>query len=126
MDGHHHLHLCTNMIADKIFPRTSKVRRNFSFGPGEKNFFNRFYRQVLDLFLSRKYTTTDYFFALPYIIKQNMFERIAEMSNTKTVEIMTHPVNEDEFAFLMSDRFLETLGKLRDGTYADLGKRNST
>lgn len=121
IDGHHHLHLCTNMIVGKVFPRRCKIRRNFTFiVPKERTFFNLFYRQILDLFLCRGHITTDYLFGLPYIIKPNMLERIAEISKTKTIEIMTHPIYEEDFSFLMSNRFSETLGKLRIGTYVDL------
>src|SRR5258708_26641691 len=34
IDGHHHKHLCTNMLVGKVIPAGEKVRRNFTFWPG--------------------------------------------------------------------------------------------
>ncbi len=62
VDGHHHAHLCTNMLFDKIIPPKEKVRRSFSFKSGEKSIFNRAYRRVVDSMLARSYKSTDFFF----------------------------------------------------------------
>src|SRR3972149_10130111 len=40
IDGHQHMHLCANMVLDRIIPDGTGVRRNFSFMPGEKSFVN--------------------------------------------------------------------------------------
>ncbi len=44
IDGHHHMHLCANMLLSNLIPAGMKIRRNFSFWPGEKSRFNRAYR----------------------------------------------------------------------------------
>lgn len=62
VDGHHHTHLCTNILLDKIIPPKEKVRRSFSFKPGDKNIFNRAYRRAVDSVLVRNYKSTDFFF----------------------------------------------------------------
>src|SRR4030081_2118775 len=36
IDGHHHMHLCANLVFSAIIPAGTKVRRNFCFWPGEK------------------------------------------------------------------------------------------
>jgi len=41
IDGHQHKHLCANMLVDGIISPGRKVRRNFSFWPGEKSRFTR-------------------------------------------------------------------------------------
>ena len=48
IDGHQHMHLCANMVIANHLPARFKVRRSFSFRPGEKNWLNRAYRSWLD------------------------------------------------------------------------------
>ncbi|HSS97246.1 MAG TPA: ChbG/HpnK family deacetylase, partial [Terriglobales bacterium] len=48
VDGHHHMHLCANVLFSRLIPDGIRVRRNFSFWPGEKSWLNRFYRQAID------------------------------------------------------------------------------
>jgi len=118
IDGHHHLHLCANMLMDNIIPKHEKVRRNFSFWPGEKNFLNRTYRYLIDIWLAKRYILTDYFLDLSQCLKTQNLARVAELSRTATVELMTHPANSYEYAYLMSDNHIGILHKLGKGTYA--------
>jgi len=37
IDGHHHMHLCANLLLSKLIPAGMKIRSNFSFWPGEKS-----------------------------------------------------------------------------------------
>lgn len=118
IDGHHHKHLCTNMLLDGIIPAYEKVRRNFSFWPGEKGLMNRTYRRLVDLWLGRRYRLTDFFFALSQCLQADRLMHVAELSRMATVELMTHPANENEYACLMSDDYLAVLRKLEMGTYS--------
>lgn len=120
IDGHHHLHLCTNMLLGRIIPRKEKVRRSFSFKPGEKGFLNVLYRRIIDYWLMKRYTVTDYFFALSSCIGAERFMPIAELSKTSVIEIMTHPINRKEFEYLMSDEYIMILDKLEKCTYSCL------
>jgi hypothetical protein len=38
IDGHHHMHLCANLLLSKSIPAGMRLGRNFSFWPGEKGF----------------------------------------------------------------------------------------
>jgi chitin disaccharide deacetylase len=120
IDGHQHRHLCTNMLVHEVIPRGQKVRRNFHFWPGEKGPLNRAYRHLVDRHLKRRYRVTDFFFALSQCSKAERFHRVLELARVASVELMTHPRNRDEFAFLTSDRFSKLLNGLRLGTYASL------
>ncbi len=120
IDGHHHMHLCANILIDRIIPNNEKVRRNFFFWPGEKSFLNRMYRRIVDRWLDSRYFMTDYFFALPQILQTNRLMRVLELSKVTTVELMTHPANAKEYAFLMSDDYLAMLSKIENGTYSIL------
>ncbi|MCK5231874.1 MAG: ChbG/HpnK family deacetylase, partial [Desulfobulbaceae bacterium] len=44
INGHHHMHLCANVLGGNIIPKSTRVRRTFTFDPGEKSFFNLLYR----------------------------------------------------------------------------------
>src|SRR5947209_3898299 len=90
IDGHQHKHLCTNMLVDRIIPALERVRRNFSFWPGEKNLLNRTYRHLIDRSLARRYQLTDFFFSLQQCLQHDRLDRVFELSQTAIVELMTH------------------------------------
>ena len=46
IDGHHHMHLCANLLLSNLIPAGIRIRRNFSFWPGEKSSLNRAYRAL--------------------------------------------------------------------------------
>src|SRR5437868_3216445 len=55
IDGHHHMHLCANLILSNTIPAGAKLRRNFSFWPGEKSLLTRAYRGLVDRWLARRH-----------------------------------------------------------------------
>jgi predicted glycoside hydrolase/deacetylase ChbG (UPF0249 family) len=120
MDGHQHMHLCSNMLLDGIIPRGQKVRRSFSFWPGEKSSFNRIYRSAVDRMLARRYRTTDYFFSLAQCLQFNRLPRVEEVAKTANVELMAHPEKPEEYQWLMSDDCAAMLRRLRVVSYAAL------
>ena len=105
LDGHHHMHLCANVLFERLLPSGTLVRRNFSFEPGEKSFFNRLYRRFADRLLTRRHRLTDYFFSLPPLEPSARLERIFSLARQFTVEIETHPVRSEEYNFLMGREF---------------------
>jgi predicted glycoside hydrolase/deacetylase ChbG (UPF0249 family) len=119
VDGHHHQHLCANMLLDRVIPTGEKVRGSFYFWPGEKNPVNRAYRRLVNLSLARRYRVPQFFFALSHCLKQDRLNRVAALAETVVVEIMTHPVNANERAYLMGDEFAARLHGIEKGTYAD-------
>jgi predicted glycoside hydrolase/deacetylase ChbG (UPF0249 family) len=120
IDGHHHQHLCSNMLLDRIIADGEKVRRSFHFWPDEKGLPNRVYRRTVDKLLAKRCTVTDYFFALGQCMSAQRRARVVEVARTASVEIMTHPNEAAERAFLLSDDFQSTFGTLEMGTYASL------
>jgi predicted glycoside hydrolase/deacetylase ChbG (UPF0249 family) len=103
LDGHLHMHHCTNMMIDRIIPKGQRVRRNFSFWPGEKGVVNRTYRGLADLWLGRRYKLSDYFFSLESCLKAGTLSRVMELAKTAIVELMTHPVYPLEHGFLTGE-----------------------
>src|SRR5260221_13625106 len=91
VDGHQHRHLCANVLFDSIIPRGQKVRRNFSFWPGEKGLLNRSYRSMVDRWLARKYSLTDFFFSLGQCLLPNRLSRVFELAKAANVAFITLP-----------------------------------
>jgi predicted glycoside hydrolase/deacetylase ChbG (UPF0249 family) len=119
-DGHQHMHLCANALLGGVIPAGSRVRRNFSFWPGEKSSLNRAYRRWVDGRLERRFVVTDYFFALSQHLDGARLERVWELAKTATVELMTHPEKKPEQEFLLSDRCGDRLRDLNIGNFVQL------
>jgi hypothetical protein len=101
LDGHHHMHLCANVLLAGLLPKGTLVRRSFSFQPGEKGFANRLYRRAIDRLLGRRHRVVDHFFALPPLRPGARLERICELARHAVVEVETHPVDPEEYRFLV-------------------------
>ncbi len=118
IDGHHHMHLCGNLLFSNVIPAGMKMRRNFSFWAGEKSWLNRTYRALVDRWLDRRYRLADYFFDLIQCIEGKKLDRVAALAKSSNVELMTHPIVSAEKAFLMSDEFQVILQHFEIGGYA--------
>lgn len=101
IDGHHHMQLCANVVFGKLLPAGTLVRRNFSFAPGEKSCLNLFYRMMLDKRLSRRHKLVDFLFPLEPVEETVRLERIIRLAQEFVVELETHPINPNEYDFLM-------------------------
>jgi len=106
LDGHHHMHLCANVLLTGLLPAGTLVRRNFSFQSKEKIFLNRFYRKVSDGILARRHTLVDFFFSLPPIDPSGRLEQIFSLAKVFTVEVETHPIRLEEYNFLIGETIL--------------------
>jgi len=119
-DGHQHRHLCSNMVLDEVIPRGERVRRNFSFWPGEKGLLNRAYRRLVDKRLARRYRLTDFFFSLSRCLQTKTLERVCHLARASTVELMTHPADSAEYAYLISNEHLLRLSDLPSASFGRL------
>lgn len=120
VDGHHHKHLCMNMLLGNLFEPGAKVRRNFFFWPGEKSPVNRMYRRLSDRLLARRCRVTDYFFALSQCLGPARFTQVMSLARLHTVELMTHPAHPTERQFLLGDRYGDALAAVARGSYVAL------
>ena len=118
LDGHHHMHLCANILLSNVIPAGMKMRRNFSFWPGEKSLLNRTYRALVDRWLARRYRLADSFFDLTQSIREKKMDRVMALAKSSKVEVMTHPMLQFESEYLMSDQFQAMLGRLEVGPHA--------
>ncbi len=103
IDGHHHMHLAANVLAGGLLPSGTVVRRNFSFQSGEKSIVNRMYRKNIDRKLARRHRLVDYLLPLAPLNPRSRLERVLSLARESVVELETHPINRDEYDFLMGD-----------------------
>ena len=115
IDGHHHMHLCANVLLGGLLPRGTVVRRNFSFQPGEKGPLNRAYRRFVDDRLSRRHYLADYFFSLAPLGPPDRLQRIFSLAHHHVIELETHPVNRDEYRFFMDGEIFHRAEGVRIG-----------
>lgn len=125
VDGHHHMHLCANVLFGELIPADTLVRRNFSFAPGEKSWMNRLYRRWIDTRLKRRHRLVDYLFSLAPIEPLERLQQIVSLARHAVVEVETHPVNSSEYRFLTSGEIFQQLSDIRiaRGFAANAGKR---
>lgn len=112
IDGHHHMHLCSNVVLGRLLPAGAIVRRSFSFGPGEKSFVNRWYRRGIDCALERRHRVVDYFFSLAPLEPAARLQKIFDLSRDFSVEVETHPVRPEEFQFLVEGEIFRCAGEV--------------
>lgn len=119
-DGHQHMHLCMNSLLGEIIPVGAKVRRSFSFWPGEKSSVNRAYRHWVDGRLKTRHLVTDYFFSLAQCLQYGRIPRVLELAGDFVVELMTHSERLEEQRFLASDQFQRAIGRVKLGIYPEI------
>ena len=104
IDGHHHMHLCANVLLDQLLPSGTIVRPHFSFEAGEK-FRNRVFRITTAAMLRTRHHSVDFFFSLWPIKPASRLQRIVSLAQHFIVEVETHPVNPGEYLLLTSGEF---------------------
>ncbi len=107
VDGHHHLHLCANVLFGKLLPADTIARRNFTFARSEKSFINRAYRERMDRVLGRQHQLVDFLFNLAPLEPASRLHRIVSLARQHVVELEAHPINPDEFGFLMGGQIFD-------------------
>jgi|CXWL01.1.fsa_nt_gi predicted glycoside hydrolase/deacetylase ChbG (UPF0249 family) len=126
INGHHHRHLCSNVLFGRIIPDGSRVRRSFTFMKGERSFGNRLYRRAVDTVLKRRYITTDMFFAASPAVEPNYLMQKVELAKNHNVELMVHLSSQREVEYLMRQDFIDSIGEVPRGTYRDLPVRTTS
>ena len=111
LDGHHHMHLCANVLMQELLPEGAIVRRNLSFARGEKGFFNRVYRHRQDRRLARRQRLADFFFDLQPMEPRQRLEDIFDLAERFDIEVETHPVRDEEYRFLTEGGLMRCAGE---------------
>ena len=113
LDGHHHMHLCANVIWGGLLPSGTALRRNLSFRPGEKSLWNRVYRHAVDCRLARRHRMTDYFLSLMPLNPLSRLQGVFLLARRHVVELETHPMNAQEYRFLAGGEIFRYTGDLQ-------------
>lgn len=119
-NGHHHMHLCANILLSNMIPKDARVRRTFTFDQGEKNLFRRFYRNILDMFINRMFISTDSFFSILPLQNHERHRNIFDRAVNSNVEIEVHPENNEEIEFLLSDKYQHMISAAYIGCFRNL------
>jgi chitin disaccharide deacetylase len=122
-NGHHHMHLCANVLAGRLIPNGARVRTTFTFDQGERNPFNRLYRRYINGIVSRRYISTDRFYSIVPVRNRERLRMILSNASTADVEVEVHPENAEEIEFLMSDEYGHLMGDTSRGTFQQLQSR---
>lgn len=122
IDGHDHMHLCMNMVVDRVIPRGMRVRRNLTFTRGQRNFVNRLYRRLVDAWMVRRYICSDAFFAIDPVWNLPRQERIVQRAHSCNVELMVHPGLREEYEHLLGPAYEALIQGVPMGTYRMLSK----
>jgi chitin disaccharide deacetylase len=120
INGHHHMHICMNMLIQKIIPQGQKIRRNCSFVGKQKSFLNRLFRMLSNSILSRRYILPDYYFFLSHCIAQGNFQQVVDLARTRNVEVGTHPEVTEEYQWLMDKSCIIAGLSTLKGSYSQL------
>jgi len=112
VDGHHHMHLCANVLLGGLLPGGTVARRNYLFLPGQKSSFNRLYRKMTDRILARRHRLADFFFSLPPLEPAGRVERIFSLAREFVVEVEAHPENITDYRFLAKGEIFAHMGDL--------------
>jgi glycosyltransferase involved in cell wall biosynthesis len=107
------MHLCANIVFQNLLPLGIIVRRNFSLLPGEKSWSNRRYRRWQDKWLARRYRMADFFFDLSPFDLCSRLERIFKLGTHFNVEVEAHPINNDEYRFLIDGELMHCAGGVK-------------
>lgn len=112
LDGHHHMHLCANVLLQRLLPSRVTIRRNFTFQPEEKGVLNRWYRRGVDWSLARHHFLVDFFFQLEPLEPTDRLRKIFSLARQFVVEVETHPAKPDEYCFLTNGEIADLLGNI--------------
>lgn len=124
-NGHKHFHLSLNLIIGKVLPPGSAVRRSFTFYRGEKSRLNRCFRRMIDMWLQKRYVTTDSFFGLSPVEDLPRLSKIIGLAKNTDVELMAHPWRPNESEWLMGKAFLDLIEGACLGNFTTLKMQKS-
>lgn len=121
VDGHHHIHVSANVLSSRAIPSGWKMRRSFTFLPGEKPLPNRLWRKTFNFLMARRFPGTDYFFDVNSVDfnrrGDTALPRKLALFEAATVEVMCHPALADDFALLMSSSWSGVIDRLPTRSY---------
>lgn len=115
-NGHHHMHLCANVLIGQLLPSDTPVRGAFSFDGTVRNPFKLLCRRIIGRWITKRFMSTDGFFSIAPVHDQKRLRSIIVRAAEETIEIEVHPENLNEMNFLLSEQFQNMVDSIdRDG-----------
>lgn len=119
-NGHHHMHLCANMLVGKVLQKGARVRRTFTFNQGDKNILNLLYRRRLDIIVARRFISTESLFSILPLQNYERLKNIFKRADNSNIEIEVHPENTDEINYLLSDPYMSLMESAHVGNFSKI------
>jgi len=118
IDGHHHIHLATNILFGSVLPPGIKIRKNRD--PDQHpNPVGSFLRNRVTQYIKRKFVTTDLFYPIFPLSDARVAQKILK-ARFMNVELMVHPGEEYEFSYMNTDHYVRLVNIVSTGSYYDL------
>ena len=92
VDGHHHKHLCQNVLLGGAIPAGEMVRRDFSYWPGKGIRWRGPIAGSSIALWNARYIVTRYFFSLRECLETGRLPRVFRLARSSTWNSMTHPL----------------------------------
>lgn len=121
IDGHHHMHLCANVLVGGLLPKRTVVRRYLSAGNGGKLVRNAVFRAYAGVVIGTSHPRVDYLFTIDPM-EPSRLSRIFGLAKDHIVELETHPIEADEVRFLTEGELERWAKNLRLASFADVFK----
>jgi predicted glycoside hydrolase/deacetylase ChbG (UPF0249 family) len=122
-NGHHHMHLCANMLLSNRLSKGARIRRTFTFERGEKRAINRLYRRIINLYITKRFISTDGFFSIEPIQDHRRLQNVINRAAKDDIEIEVHPENGDQIGYLLSDQFQSLIKTVQMGSFLHLSAK---
>lgn len=119
-NGHHHMHLCANVLRAGLLPRAARVRGTFTLGASEKSSLNRWYRRRLDRLIAQNYVSTRGFFTIAPVSNHERIAALLRRAQLEDIEIEVHPEIQEETEFLLGEKFRQMSSATRMCRFTDL------
>jgi predicted glycoside hydrolase/deacetylase ChbG (UPF0249 family) len=119
VDGHQHVHTCLNVLLARSLGNVTAMRATFNLPPDDKTLAKRSVQKFINGVVRLRFESTQRF---TYLRKGNSCRSVQELARiiarakTESVELMTHPGEEDECKLLLSDQWLQAIAGVPLGT----------
>ena len=123
LDGHHHIHLATNVLLSRTLGNFSAVRLPFSTEGWSRGLAATSVRGVQREYIQRRFRTTERFYSLQQFVEHH--ETIWASMNWRgdqAVEVECHPESEDDHRVLGSAKWRHILERYEHHSYDTLAK----
>jgi predicted glycoside hydrolase/deacetylase ChbG (UPF0249 family) len=118
IDGHHHIHLCSNIICDNIIPKKVKIRPRLCGRGGEKNILAILSGKLIDYIIQQRYTVIGSVYKLG--CSDSELSEIVNRAAVQDVELITHPARLEEYEYLKSESYARLISRALRGSYGSI------